>query len=245
MKTPRGRARQSRSHGRAKPIEQVLDHDVEPEVLPAWQTHDWTEEEVRFASAYLRTGNRSYAWREVWPESSPAYSHIGASKLLAHPWMAGYIAEIHATIRERMKLTKENVLEEIAKLGFANFSDFVVLQADGSPQFDLSGLSRDQMAAISEMTIDTYIIGKSEPENEGREVRSVKVKLAPKMGALEALGKHLKLFTDVIEHNVTDVADEIRLARERRQQRRLAANKEIEHGDDGGPGQGVQHQPDD
>jgi phage terminase small subunit len=228
MKTPRGRPAQTRTHGRAKPVERVLGDD-QVEILPAWQTHDWTVEEVKFASAFLRTGNRSAAWREVYSESSPAYCHIGASKLLAHPWMAGYIAYCNDAIRQQLMLTKENVLEELARLGFANFSDFVVLQEDGSPQFDLSGLSRDQMASIAEMTIDTYVIGKNEPANEGREVRSVKVKLAPKLGALEALGKHLKLFTDVIEHNVSDVADEIRRAREARQER-LAKQKELPDG---------------
>lgn len=218
---------------------------LDGEILPAWQTHDWTVDEVKFASAYLRTGNRSAAWREMNPEASPAYAHMGASKLLAYPWMAGYLEYINSAIRERMKLTKENVLEELAKLGFANFSDFVVLQEDGSPQFDLSGLSRDQMASIAEMTIDTYVIGKNEPANEGREVRSVKVKLAPKLGALEALGKHLKLFTDVVEtHNMTDVADEVRRAREKAQQRRLAQRKEVDDGTDEATA-GVQHSPDD
>lgn len=215
-----------------KPVGERVIGDNQVEVLPAWQTHDWTVEEVRFASAFIRTGNRSAAWREVYPDGSPAYVHIGANSLLAKPWMAGYITYINDAVRERLKITKENVLEELAKLGFANFSDFVVLQSDGSPQFDLSGLSRDQMAGIAEMTIDTYVIGKSEPENEGREVRSVKVKLAPKLGALEAIGKHLKLFTDVVEtHSITDVADEVRRAREIKDQRRKA-KQESEHGHD-------------
>lgn len=221
-----------RTSRRKKPQEERIYDGEEVEILPAWQTHDWTTDEVRFASAFLRTGNMSASWREVYKDTGPTYAHMGATRLLAKPWMAGYIAHVNDAIRQRLTLTKENVLEELAKLGFSNFSDFVVLQQDGSPQFDLSGLSRDQMAGIAEMTIDTYVIGKSDPENEGREVRSVKVKLAPKLGALEALGKHLKLFTDVVEtHSITDVADEIRRAREQRQAR-IAADKEADDGHD-------------
>ena len=208
---------------------QVPDDQVE--ILPAWQMHDWTVEEVKFASEFLRTGNKSASWRAVYPDTSAAYSHMGANKLLAQPWMASYLAEINDAIRSRMSINKDNVLAEIAKLGFANFSDFVILNADGQPVFDMSGLTRDQMAAIAELTIDTYVVGKGDPM-EGREVRSVKMKLAPKLGALEALGKHLKLFTDVVEHNVVDVADEVRRAREARQARRLARQEEEQSGSD-------------
>jgi phage terminase small subunit len=213
-------------------IEEKTIGEGDVDIIPAWQTHDWSADEVRFASAYLRTGNMTRAYMETFPDVdlSPAAASMRGHRMVAHPWMAGYIAHVQDALKQRLLMTKETVLEELAKLGYANFSDFVVLHDGKTPQFDFSGLSRDQMAAISELTIDTYVVGKSDPENEGREVRSVKVKLAPKLGALEALGKHFKLFTDVLEvGDTTDVADELQRAR-RMRQARLA--KEDDDGSD-------------
>jgi hypothetical protein len=58
---------------------------------------------------------------------------------------------------------------------------------------DLSQLTREQTAAIQEVTVDTYMDGSGE---DAREVKKVKFKLADKRAALVALGRHHKLFTD-------------------------------------------------
>jgi phage terminase small subunit len=203
------------------------------ETPPSWQDHDWTIEEVTFVAAYLRTGNGAAAYREAFARNadkldSPKASFRG-SLILRRRHVRDYIAAMQAEIKARMALTKENVLEELGRLGFANMTDFVVLQANGTPQFDFSGLSREQSAAIQEMTIDTYVDGAGE---DGLTVRSVKVKLAPKINALELLGKHFKLFTDVVEnHTVGDVSDEIVAARKARQER--MRQQQEEDGSDG------------
>jgi phage terminase small subunit len=219
--------------------ESILGEEEEPaEVLP-WHTHEWSTNEVDFVAAYMRTGDECRAYREAWrlirSESERAWMLAGVKgrQLLDKPWMSSYLAELQAKLRQRMKLDSASILEELAKLGFANMSDFVVLQADGTPQFDLSELSREQAAAISELTIDTYMDGRGE---DAREVRSVKVKLAPKTAALELMGKHFKMWTDV-QQVVGDeaLADEIREARRRKQERRRGGNDgETDADNDGG-----------
>lgn len=200
----------------------------DPEALsaeerPAWWDHDWTTEEVLFAQAFLRTGSPTRAYREAFPdkcrtEVERLRAQPKGHRLAHMPWMESYCEGVREHIKRHMLLTPENVLEELGKLGFANMTDFVVLQADGTPQFDMSGLSREQAAAIQEMTIDTYMDGR---DDDAREVKSVKVKLAPKLGALEALGKHFKLFTDVLETNdVSDVADRIRAKKQELRERK-------------------------
>lgn len=196
---------------------------------PAWQTHAWTAQEVTFVSEVLRHGKLGDAHRTAFPElykdatngSRMTPAHIRATAnggALAHkPGIASYLAHVRGLMKQRLALSKDTVLEELAKLGFANMSHFVVLQADGTPQFDVSGLDADQFAAIQEMTIDTYMDGKGD---DGREVRSVKVKLAPKLGALELLGKHLKLFTDVLD--VGGAGDLAATIRDRKLARRKA-----------------------
>lgn len=205
------------------------EHDDPDGIVRPWEAHDWTVEEAQFAAEFLRTGKIAASYRFACPNAARGLKNVQLTQrgrsMLNAPWMRDYIADVQEQIRERMKLTKESVLEELAKLGFANMSDFVVLQADGTPQFDLSGLTRDQSAAIQEMQIDTYT-DRGDPEVP-REVKSVKVKLAPKLGALEALGKHFKLFTDVVETNTTaDVAEELRQARAERRRRQREMEQE-------------------
>lgn len=188
---------------------------------PEWQKHDWTSQEVALVTEFLRTGKRLQSFLHAFPddydEDDPNRRFKGtsrANRMLARPHIRSYIAFIQETMKKQLAVNQTNVLNELAKLGYANMSDFVVLQHDGTPQFDISGLTRSQAAAIQEMSIDTYMDGGGD---DAREVRSVKVKLAPKLGALEALGKHLKLFTDVIQTNDISTGD---LIRERRQRRR-------------------------
>jgi phage terminase small subunit len=190
---------------------------------PEWQKHDWTTQEVMLVTEFLRTGKRLQSFLHAFPdeyeEDDPNRRFKGtqrANRILARPHVRSYIAFIQETMKKQLAVNQGNVLQELAKLGYANMSDFVVLQHDGTPQFDISGLTRAQSAAIQEMTIDTYMDGAGD---DAKEVKSVKVKLAPKIAALDLLGKHLKLFTDVIQTDSVSTGD---LIRERRQRRRKA-----------------------
>jgi phage terminase small subunit len=66
---------------------------------------------------------------------------------------------------------------------------------------DVSQLTREQTAAIQEVTVDTYMDGSGA---DAREVKKVKFKLADKSAALVALGRHHKLFTDKFKHGGKD-----------------------------------------
>ena len=61
---------------------------------------------------------------------------------------------------------------------------------------DLSKVTRDQAAAIHEITVDEYMEGKGE---DARRVKRTRFKLCDKDRSLELLGKHLKLFTERVE----------------------------------------------
>jgi hypothetical protein len=76
--------------------------------------------------------------------------------------------------------------------------DYMRVGPDGDPVLDCSKLTRDQAAALQEVTVDTYTNGRGD---DAREVKRVKFKLADKLRALELIGKHHKLFTERHEHN--------------------------------------------
>jgi len=95
---------------------------------------------------------------------------------------------------KKVDITADRVLEEIAKMAFSNIQDFITVNDDGTACVDLSGMTREQAAAIQEVTVDQYV-DKSMDE-DGERVKKIKFKLADKKGNLELLGKHLQLFND-------------------------------------------------
>jgi Terminase small subunit. len=181
--------------GKAKTLQEYDVHD--PESLDhAWRLHDWTGEESHFAAKVLQHGNAARAYREAYNNDgdmkiSLQGAEIQASKIMSQPWMASYIKFVRDKIRARMEITTERVLEELSCLAYANQADFVVVSKDGQTYTDFSGATREQMAAINELTVDTYIEGRGE---DAQTVKRVKMKLAPKTAALELLGRHLGMF---------------------------------------------------
>ncbi len=99
---------------------------------------------------------------------------------------------------ERTKVKADQVVGELARLGFSNMGDYVSLTSDGAPFIDLSKLSREQWAAISEVTVEDFMEGRGE---DARQVRRVKVKLHDKRGSLDLLGRHFGLFPN--RHHVS------------------------------------------
>jgi phage terminase small subunit len=94
---------------------------------------------------------------------------------------------------ERSAITKQRVLEELAKIGFANMADYMRAGPDGDPILDFSALTRDQTAALVEVIVEDFKDGRGEGS---RDVRRVKFKLADKRAALVDMGRHLGMFVD-------------------------------------------------
>lgn len=92
---------------------------------------------------------------------------------------------------ERTAITKERVLTELAKIGFANMMDYMRVGPDGDPHLDFSAITRDQAAALVEVTVEDFKDGRGE---DARDVRRVKFKLADKKGALVDIGREIGMF---------------------------------------------------
>lgn len=140
-----------------------------------------------------------------------------ASRLLKKDKVSGLIAKINEKVCSKLEVTVERVIREIALLAFSNMLDYIRVDGGGQAAIDLSSLSRDQAAAIQEITSDTT-------GGTGDGIRLLvlrtKVKLASKGDALELLGRHLKLFTDKIEHSGLDgLADKLNRIRMRKMEK--------------------------
>ena len=105
---------------------------------------------------------------------------------------------------ERSAITMERVAVELGRIGFANMMDYMRIGPSGDPTLDFSGLTREQAAALTEVTVDDYFDGRSE---NAREVRKVKFKLADKRAALMDIAKLFGWFIERRENKIVDEFD--------------------------------------
>ena len=163
-----------------------------------------TQKQLQFVREYLIDLNGKQA--AIRCGYSVKTAEFQASRLLSKDKVALEIQKAMDKRSQRTEITADRVLEELAKLAFSNTLDYVRVTNDGMAVVDLSALTRDQAAAISEFTIDEYVDGKGE---DAREVKKVKFKLADKRAALVDLGRHLELFTDRVKINSELTDDEL------------------------------------
>jgi phage terminase small subunit len=166
----------------------------------------------RFVDEYVVDHNATQAAIRAGYSAATAYSQ--GQRLLKHVEVAAEIAKRRQKLTEKLEITAERVAEELAKIGFANMADYMRSNSDGDPYLDFSELTRDQAAALAEVTIEDFKDGRGK---DARDVRRVKFKLHDKHAALVDLGKHLGMFKaagDSPENpiHVADVSDQRRLA---------------------------------
>lgn len=141
-------------------------------------------------AAYVAAGYRANA------------SH--ASRLARNGKVKGRVAELVAAGAEKAEVDVARVLAELAKIGFANMLDYIGVTPDGDPFVDISDISRDQAAAVQQITIEDFKDGRGE---DARDVRKITFKLGDKRAALVDIGNHLKMFTQKHELTGKDGAD--------------------------------------
>lgn len=160
-----------------------------------------TPKQERWCEEYLVDLNAAAAARRSGYSRNTA-TQIGTENL-GKPVLQARIAELRRARSERVQVDAERVLRELCLLGFSNMADFMVAQEDGTAFVDFSGLTRDKAAAIQEFVVEEFKDGKGE---DARDVRRTKFKLADKKSALVEIGKHLGMFREQVDLNITDVA---------------------------------------
>ncbi len=151
------------------------------------------QKERLFVDHYIVHMNKSAAAEHCGYATSCAHS-IGA-EIYQRPHVRAEInrrldaASVHADIKAA------DVLRELGRLAFANNDDYFEDDGNGHPKMvAFERLTRDQKAAISEMTI---VERRIEPAHGRPEtITKTRFKLADKTQALALLGKHLQLFEE-------------------------------------------------
>jgi phage terminase small subunit len=128
--------------------------------------------------------------------ATKAYQWVSSGQRKPHVYAAVLAAMDKRS--KRTEITADRVLRELELLGFCNMQDYMRATEQGDPYLDFSGLTRDQAAALAEVTVEDFRDGRGE---ESRDVRRVKFKLSDKRAALVDIGKHLGMFKERIEHS--------------------------------------------
>lgn len=128
-----------------------------------------------------------------------------ASENLAKPNIKNYVDYLLRKLSERTMVSAERVVKEYARIAFMNMGD--VLDDNGKME-NLNKWSRDDLAAVSEITEDIV----NDSDDDSAPVLKRKVKMINKLGALDALSKHLGIVTHKVEISgqldVTNMSDE-------------------------------------
>ena len=190
-----------------------------------------TPKQARFVQEYLIDLNAAQA--AIRAGYSAKTARVIGHENLTKPDIAAAIEKAMAERAERTEVTADLVVGELRKIAFANMADYMKSTPEGDPSLDFSALTRDQTAALREVTVEDFPYRRGK---HARAVRRVKFKLHDKRTALVDLGRHLGLFAEmkrkhdihVDEVDIEDVRESIlsTLAR-------LAAARSAADGDPG------------
>jgi len=171
---------------------------------------DLTDKQRLFIAEYLIDLNATQAAiRAGYSEDSAR--QIGTENL-SKPSIAEEIDRRLKRRADKLEITAEKVLQELAKMAFVDPRKFYNL--DGSLKHPTE-LDDETAMSLAGMDIEEAYehFGKGQAKATGV---IKKIKLADKGQNLERLGRHLKLFTDKVEHSADDsLAAAISAARKR------------------------------
>ena len=184
------------------------------------KTSGLTPKQQRFVEEYLVDLNATQAAIRAGYSEHTA-KDIGCENL-AKPNIAEAIAEAREKLSERTEINQEWVLKRLARMADANMEDYVRVDGEGLAHVDLSEVTRDQFAVVTEITSDRLNTRGSDGETQAETTRT-KIKISDQQAALEKIGRHLGMFKDKMEvstpfDEMTDeqISTRLKLVREQR-----------------------------
>lgn len=149
-----------------------------------------------FAQALAKGLSQRQAYYDAgFKAKNDSTADVCACQLLSNHKVTERVTELQHAIAERVivheSLTAERVLEEYRRLAFSNMLDYMRTTEEGDAYVDFSTLTREQAAAIGEITVEEYTEGRGEDK---RNVKRTKFKLTDKRAPLNDLAKYFKLF---------------------------------------------------
>lgn len=155
----------------------------------------------RFCREYIIDENAVRAYQRAYRESQATYESAAASatRLLKDAKIQSRIEELRDERNKRLEVSADRVLAELAKLAFYNPRD--LFDDDGRLK-PITEMDPDSSAVIAGIETRHEITEKGDDKTADITVLT-KIKLSDKGVNLERLGRHLKLFTNKVDHSGT------------------------------------------
>jgi phage terminase small subunit len=148
-----------------------------------------TEKQQRFVDEYLIDLNATQAAIRAGYSVKTA-AEIGCENLIK-PNIQATVAKAMAERSKRTGFNQDRVVVELAKIAFVKMTDIV----DGQARIKNTATDDDLSCIESVKFKESYSDTGSSTERE--------VKISPKLKALELLGKHLGMWNDKLDVNIT------------------------------------------
>jgi phage terminase small subunit len=149
-----------------------------------------TDKQRRFIAEYLVDSNATQA--AIRAGFSRKTAHVQGPRLLGKVSVRAEVDRRQKAIERRLEVSAQAVLGEYAKVGGSRITDYLRFGPKGVTIRASDDIPERQLDAISEV---------SERIGPGGQ-RLVTLKLHNKLGALDAMGKHLGLFVERHEHDL-------------------------------------------
>lgn len=118
------------------------------------------DQQMLFCQLYVKYPNASRAYKAAYPDSSLPAARSSSADLLINPNVLAYIEELKQEMIRNSKVTREQVVNELATMGFSNL--------------DISSLSHtDKLKALADLSkILGYINGSDSSKSNTNDVDS-------------------------------------------------------------------------
>lgn len=134
-----------------------------------------------FAETYVTEAcNGTAAYKKVYRTENDTTAKASANKLLKRHDIEAYIQDLQAKIIKKVEITRDQIIAEFAKIGFANITDYAEFDNGKLELSNSKDITIEKLAAISEVINTT-----------GKTGSCVKIKLHSKIDALNSLAKIL------------------------------------------------------
>ena len=147
-----------------------------------------TPRQARFIEEYLIDLNATQA--AIRAGYSERGAHVRGAELLTNRKVSAAVEKAMAERSERTEITQDQVLKELALIGFANAGDYFDWGPDGVSLLAKDDLTEAQRSVVAEVS-----------QTKTKEGGTIRLKLHDKQAALVNLGRHLGLFTDNLKVN--------------------------------------------